>query len=185
MDLDQVADFPALNFIFVILDLSWNTNANLDQGIITESEKRQKKKLLIDYLYANLKNHNFWAYRYFFCEFLGILNVVGGYCVRHFNRVMPLDTLIGSCLLTLMPLDILIGSFLLTLMPLDTLIGSCLSILDSQFETNTFCNLRKIHFTIWNKFILQFETKNCNLRQIHFAIWDKYILECETNTLCN
>ena len=47
------------------------------QGIITESEKRQKKKLLIDYLYANLKNHNFWAYRYFFCEFLGILNVVG------------------------------------------------------------------------------------------------------------
>ena len=50
---------------------------NLVQGIITESEKRQKKKLLIDYLYANLKNHNFWAYRYFFCEFLGILNVVG------------------------------------------------------------------------------------------------------------
>ena len=50
---------------------------DLDQGIITESEKRQKKKLLIDYLYSNLKNHNFWAYRYFFCEFLGILNVVG------------------------------------------------------------------------------------------------------------
>ena len=50
---------------------------SLSQGIITESEKRQKKKLLIDYLYANLKNHNFWAYRYFFCEFLGILNVVG------------------------------------------------------------------------------------------------------------
>ena len=42
-----------------------------------EAEKRQKKKLLLDYLYANLKNHNFWAYRYFFCEFLGILNVVG------------------------------------------------------------------------------------------------------------
>ena len=44
-----------------------------------EAEKRQKKKLLLDYLYANLKNHNFWAYRYFFCEFLGILNVVGNY----------------------------------------------------------------------------------------------------------
>ena len=45
-----------------------------------EAEKRQKKKLLLDYLYANLKNHNFWAYRYFFCEFLGILNVVGKNC---------------------------------------------------------------------------------------------------------
>ena len=50
---------------------------DLDQGIITESEKRQKKKLLIDYLYANLKNHNFWAYRYFFCEFLALINVIG------------------------------------------------------------------------------------------------------------
>ena len=42
-----------------------------------ESEKRQKKKLLLDYLYANLKNHNFWAYRYFFCEFLGLVNIFG------------------------------------------------------------------------------------------------------------
>ena len=50
---------------------------DLDLGIISEVEKRQKKKLLLDYLYSNLKNHNFWAYRYFFCELLGLLNVVG------------------------------------------------------------------------------------------------------------
>ena len=50
---------------------------DLDLGIITEAEKRQKKKLLLDYLYANMKNHNFWAYRYFFCEFLALLNVLG------------------------------------------------------------------------------------------------------------
>lgn len=50
---------------------------DLDLGIITEAEKRQKKKLLLDYLYSNLKNHNFWAYRYFFCEFLALLNVFG------------------------------------------------------------------------------------------------------------
>lgn len=50
---------------------------DLDLGIISEVEKRQKKKLLIDYLYSNLKNHNFWAYRYFFCELLALLNVVG------------------------------------------------------------------------------------------------------------
>ena len=45
----------------------------------SDSEKRQKKKLLLDYLYSNLKNHNFWAYRYFFCEFLGLVNIFGTY----------------------------------------------------------------------------------------------------------
>jgi len=50
---------------------------DLDLGIISEAEKRQKKKLLLDYLYSNLKNHNFWAYRYFFCEFLALINVFG------------------------------------------------------------------------------------------------------------
>ena len=50
---------------------------DLDLGIISEAEKRSKKKLLLDYLYTNLKNHNFWAYRYFFCEFLALLNVFG------------------------------------------------------------------------------------------------------------
>ena len=50
---------------------------DLDLGIISESEKRLKKKLILDYIYANLKHHNFWAYRYFFCEFLALINVVG------------------------------------------------------------------------------------------------------------
>ena len=50
---------------------------DLDLGIISEAEKRSKKKLLLDYLYSNLKNHNFWAYRYFFCELLALLNVIG------------------------------------------------------------------------------------------------------------
>ena len=40
-----------------------------------------------------------------------------------------------------------------------------------QIKTNTFCNLRQIHFSIGDKYILQFETNIfCNLRQIHFAI---------------
>ena len=50
---------------------------DLDLGIITEAERRQKKKLLLDYLHSNLKNHNFWAYRYFFCELLSLLNLFG------------------------------------------------------------------------------------------------------------
>ena len=36
--------------------------------------------MLVDYLYNNLKNHNFWAYKYFFCEFLGLLNISGNKC---------------------------------------------------------------------------------------------------------
>ena len=50
---------------------------DLDLGIISEVEKRQKKKLLVDYLYSNLKNHNFWTYRYFFCELLAFCNIIG------------------------------------------------------------------------------------------------------------
>jgi hypothetical protein len=50
---------------------------DLDLGIISESEKRLKKKLILDYIYSNLKHHNFWAYRYFFCEMLALMNVVG------------------------------------------------------------------------------------------------------------
>ena len=63
---------------------------DLDLGIITEAEKRQKKKLLLDYLYANLKNHNFWAYRYFFCEFLALLNVIGEYIFSLLSLILAL-----------------------------------------------------------------------------------------------
>ena len=50
---------------------------DLNLGVQSDTDKKLKKKLLIDYLYSNLKQHNFWAYRYFFCEFLAFLNVTG------------------------------------------------------------------------------------------------------------
>lgn len=50
---------------------------DLDVGICSEVEKKQKKKLLLDYLWDNLKNHNWWAYRYYLCELLALLNVIG------------------------------------------------------------------------------------------------------------
>ncbi|XP_055325134.1 innexin shaking-B isoform X1 [Sitodiplosis mosellana] len=49
---------------------------DLDIGICSEIEKRQKKKLLLDYLWDNLRYHNWWAYRYYVCELLALLNVV-------------------------------------------------------------------------------------------------------------
>lgn len=50
---------------------------DLDIGVVSEVEKKQKKKLLLDYLYDNLKNHNWWAYRYFFCEVMAFANIIG------------------------------------------------------------------------------------------------------------
>ncbi|GAB0088041.1 Innexin [Sergentomyia squamirostris] len=50
---------------------------DLDIGICSEIEKKQKKKLLIDYLWDNLRYHNWWAYRYFLCELLALINVIG------------------------------------------------------------------------------------------------------------
>jgi hypothetical protein len=67
-----------LNKLGFIRNFSAETvSSNRPPGNISEAEKRSKKKLLLDYLYTNLKNHNFWAYRYFFCEFLALLNVFG------------------------------------------------------------------------------------------------------------
>ncbi|GLV41268.1 shaking B [Carabus blaptoides fortunei] len=50
---------------------------DLDIGICSEVEKKQKKKLMIDYLWENLRFHNWWAYRYYLCEFLALINVIG------------------------------------------------------------------------------------------------------------
>jgi hypothetical protein len=53
---------------------------DLDIGVVQDVEKRQKKRLLLDYLAENLKHHNWWAYRYFFCEFLALVNIIGKNC---------------------------------------------------------------------------------------------------------
>nr|CAH7717279.1 unnamed protein product [Callosobruchus chinensis] len=50
---------------------------DLDVAVCTEIEKKQKKKLMIDYLWENLRYHNWWAYKYYFCEVLALVNVVG------------------------------------------------------------------------------------------------------------
>uniref|UniRef100_T1JJS6 Innexin n=1 Tax=Strigamia maritima TaxID=126957 RepID=T1JJS6_STRMM len=50
---------------------------NLQLAICSETEKKQQKKLLADYLWSNLRNHDFWALRYFLCEALSLVNVIG------------------------------------------------------------------------------------------------------------
>ena len=60
---------------------------DLDIGVVQDVEKRQKKRLLLDYLADNLKHHNWWAYRYFFCEFLALVNIIGEFT----DRVITFD----------------------------------------------------------------------------------------------
>ncbi|KAK5649775.1 hypothetical protein RI129_000804 [Pyrocoelia pectoralis] len=50
---------------------------DLDIGICSDIEKKQKKKLMLDYLWENLRYHNWWAYKYYLCEFLAFINVIG------------------------------------------------------------------------------------------------------------
>ncbi|KAH9402133.1 hypothetical protein TYRP_016707 [Tyrophagus putrescentiae] len=49
---------------------------DLDVGVCSKSEKDQKKKLLVDYLFHSRGHHNWYAGRYFFCEVLAFANVV-------------------------------------------------------------------------------------------------------------
>ncbi|XP_018562317.1 innexin shaking-B isoform X1 [Anoplophora glabripennis] len=50
---------------------------DLDVAVCSEIEKKQKKKLMIDYLWENLRYHNWWAYKYYVCEVLALVNVIG------------------------------------------------------------------------------------------------------------
>lgn len=49
---------------------------DLDVGVCSDHEKKQKKKLLVDYLYSSRGHHNWYAGRYFFCELLSLANVL-------------------------------------------------------------------------------------------------------------
>lgn len=50
---------------------------DLDCPIIDDQSKSDRKKLLVDYFAANLRAHDVYAVRFFFCEFLNFVNVVG------------------------------------------------------------------------------------------------------------
>jgi hypothetical protein len=50
---------------------------DLDVGIMTQVDKKQKQEMILSYLQSNRQYHNFWAFKYFFCEFLALINVIG------------------------------------------------------------------------------------------------------------
>jgi hypothetical protein len=50
---------------------------DLDVGVMTEVDREQKKDMMIRYLKRNIGHHNYWTFKYFLCEFLALVNVVG------------------------------------------------------------------------------------------------------------
>ena len=50
---------------------------NLSSGSTSEEEKLKRSEHVLDYLSSNLYKHQWWALKYFFCEFLSLINVFG------------------------------------------------------------------------------------------------------------
>ncbi|XP_057326133.1 innexin inx2-like [Microplitis mediator] len=50
---------------------------DLNCPIIADSNKMERSKLLVDYFNTNLHTQNLYAYRFFLCEVLNFINVVG------------------------------------------------------------------------------------------------------------
>lgn len=50
---------------------------DLNCPIVNEEAKDERKKILVDYFSDNLNRHNFYAFRFFICEALNFINVVG------------------------------------------------------------------------------------------------------------
>ena len=49
----------------------------LDQHVITDTKNIPQLKLLVDYLVSNMHQHNTYALKFFFCEILNFINVIG------------------------------------------------------------------------------------------------------------
>lgn len=49
----------------------------LNVGMCREEDKCKKKKVLMDYLIRHVKRHKLYALRYFFCEALCLVNIIG------------------------------------------------------------------------------------------------------------
>jgi len=50
---------------------------DLNSPIVNDECKNDRKKILVDYFIGNLNRHNFYAFRFFVCEALNFVNVIG------------------------------------------------------------------------------------------------------------
>lgn len=50
---------------------------DLNSPIVNEECKKDRKRILVQYFVDNLNRHNFYAFRFFLCEALNFINVIG------------------------------------------------------------------------------------------------------------
>ena len=50
---------------------------DLNVPIVDADQKEDRKKVLVDYFIEDRHGHDWYAFRFFFCEFLNLFNVVG------------------------------------------------------------------------------------------------------------
>lgn len=75
----QAVLFYAPRWLWKIWEAGKLQELKLDMGVgvMTEVTIQQKKEIMIAYLESNFLHHNFWVYKYFFCECLALFNVIG------------------------------------------------------------------------------------------------------------
>jgi hypothetical protein len=59
---------------------------DLNIGFGSKEEKAQQKEMLVDYLHDNMNSHTWWALRYFLCEVLALINIIGAFTVPNQSR---------------------------------------------------------------------------------------------------
>ena len=52
-------------------------DSGLNVPIVDADTKEDRKKILVNYFTDNRNNHDFYAFKFFFCELLNFINVVG------------------------------------------------------------------------------------------------------------
>ena len=50
--------------------------SGLNVPIVNQEAKRERKEVLVNYFTDSQRSHNFYAFRFFFCEFLNLVNVL-------------------------------------------------------------------------------------------------------------
>lgn len=74
---------------------------DLNCPIVDEDNKCTRKGLILDYFISNIKNHNFYAFRFFFCEVLNLINVIG--------QIFFMDMFLGEQIFYLQEIDEIFG----------------------------------------------------------------------------
>ena len=59
-------------------------NLDLNEPIVDPDQKEDRKKVLVDYFIEDRHGHDFYAIKFFFCEFLNLVNVVGQLFLMNF-----------------------------------------------------------------------------------------------------